>query len=134
MAKTFEEFYEILKQDRRFSTWSAQQTFEKRYNELADEVEELKLALSSNNPKEIEDELGDVLWDTLFLLLIAEEKGYCSVTSVLKNSVEKLKRRKPWIFEGKIHPIEYEEEYWVKAKAEEKRVKLLQNNTNDNKK
>ena len=120
MKESFDELYGIMRLDRRNSPWSKKDTMENRCKELASEVEEVKLAISSNDVQNLKEELGDVLLDLLFLLVIAEEKGMFTAKEVIDGPIAKLKHRKPWIFSGEKLTVEEETKRWHELKAQEK--------------
>lgn len=124
MKEKFEELYESVKKDRRHSNWSKKNTFKQRLDELVNEVEEVKQALEKDDLANLREELGDVLWDVMFLIYMAEEEELFTGKEVISEIIEKFKRRKPWIFENKdIHPDE-EVRLWNEAKKLEKENKL----------
>ncbi|MFH2021361.1 MAG: MazG nucleotide pyrophosphohydrolase domain-containing protein [archaeon] len=114
------EFYEMLKIDRKNSTWSAQNTFETRFDDLSSEIDEIKVALEKKDYENLKEELGDGLWDILFMIILAEEKGLFTFEAVIDNTIKKLKRRKPWIFSGGKLSIEEEKRRWAEMKQIEK--------------
>ena len=118
MKEKFEEFYEMLKLDRKNSAWSRKNTLE-----LKGEVAELGEAIKNNDVENLKEEIGDSIWDLLFLAVIAEEYGYFSMKEVIQTSIEKLKRRKPWIFTGEDLTVEEERKRWKEAKSKEKITK-----------
>ena len=120
MPHKFDTFYDMLKLDRKNSTWSSQNTMESRYDELLGEVQEIKEAIDRNDNLNLKEELGDTLWDLLFLVVLAEEKGLFTSDDIIQSSIDKLKRRKPWIFTGEKLDIAEEHRRWMKAKEIEK--------------
>jgi tetrapyrrole methylase family protein / MazG family protein len=126
MAHKFDEFYEMLKLDRKNSAWSRTNTLESRYDELIDEIKEIRQAIDNNDPENLKEELGDGLWDLLFLVVLAEEKGLFKAEDIIQSSIDKLKRRKPWIFTGEKLDIEEERRRWKEVKLAEKHVKAQQ--------
>jgi NTP pyrophosphatase (non-canonical NTP hydrolase) len=120
MKEKFEEFYEMLKLDRKNSAWSRKNTIEYRFAELKGEISELGEAIKNNDLKNLKEEIGDSFWDLLFLAVIAEEKGYFSMENVIETSIEKLRRRKPWIFTGEDITMDEERKRWEEAKFKEK--------------
>lgn len=120
MKEAFEELLDIAKRNRKYSLWTRNQTSEKYVNEVLSEVNELMKAINSSDNKHIQEELGDVFWDILMLILIAEEEGKVNSKEVLKSVAEKIKRRAPHIFDGRSITIKEEEMTWFKAKEKEK--------------
>ena len=120
MKKRFQELYESLKQDREHSEWSRQHSLETRFRDLQDEVEELGEAIENKGNHEIKDEFGDVLWDLMSCAIIAEDMGMLSLKDVIEHANKKLKRRKPWVFNGKKLSLEDEKREYQEIKGMEK--------------
>lgn len=120
MKERFAEFYSMLALDRRNSAWSRQDTFLHRYEELLSEVKEIKESLDNKDDENFKEEVGDALWDLLFLMVMAEEKGIFTAKEVIEGAIAKLKRRKPWIFTGKKLSIDEEVKRWTEVKKLEK--------------
>lgn len=120
MKDSFQEFYELLKLDRKNSTYSGECTFQTRHAELLSEVAEIAEALEKNDVENLREELGDAFWDLLFLFVIAEEKGLFTAKEVIQDAIDKLKRRKPWILSGKKLTRDEEVARWKETKRKEK--------------
>jgi NTP pyrophosphatase (non-canonical NTP hydrolase) len=121
MKEVFDDFYKMLKLDRQKSFFSKSHNFEDRFLELKKEIDELETALKNKDFKNFEEEIGDCLWDILFLIVIAEEKNLFTAKKVIQNSIDKLKRRKGWLFEGKeMASLEEELRVWNENKRKEK--------------
>jgi tetrapyrrole methylase family protein/MazG family protein len=54
---------------------------------------------SKPDPMDLKKELGDVIWCALTTVLAAEDEGLFTLEEVLTGAREKLRRRKPWIFD-----------------------------------
>lgn len=119
MKERFEELFKILKLDREVSPWSQRDTFAKRHSELVKEIEEIKQAIENKDDENLKEEIGDSLWDLMFLMVVAEEKELFTAKEVIEGAIEKIKRRKPWIFTGEKINLEDEEKLWHEAKAKE---------------
>ena len=120
MKHKLEEFFEILKLDRKNSAWGRQETMENRHKELINEVEEIGSALETGDIQNLKEELGDALWNILFMYVIAEEKNLFSAKESIESAITKMKRRKPWIFTDEIVDIPEEKRRWKEAKRLEK--------------
>jgi NTP pyrophosphatase (non-canonical NTP hydrolase) len=120
MKENFHELYDSLKKDRKISEFSGKHNLETRFKRLKDEVNELGDAISRGNAEDIKDEMGDVFWDIVACSVIAEDKGLFTLKDVLESSNAKLKRRKPWVFEGKRITLEEENKLYKEIKAKEK--------------
>ena len=122
MKEKFEELYNALKLDREKSEWSNSISLKERAEHLKSESEEVLEAIEKNDVKNLHEELGDVLWDLLGVVIIAEEQNGFDIKEVINNALVKLKRRKSWIFEGKRLTLEEEKALWPKIKENEKNI------------
>ncbi|MBW2993187.1 nucleotide pyrophosphohydrolase [Candidatus Woesearchaeota archaeon] len=123
MKESFEELIDIAKRNRKYSPWIKERTSEEYIKEVLSEVNELMQAIEKGDNKNIQEELGDVFWDTLMLTIIAEEEGKVNAKQVIKGVIEKMKRRKPFILDGKEVTTEEEKRVWFEAKEKEKTLK-----------
>lgn len=78
--------------------WDREQTHLSLRPYLLEEAAEAVDALSHGEPKEVADELGDVLLQVAFHAVIAEEAGTFGYKDIETSIVEKLERRHPHIF------------------------------------
>ncbi len=80
------------------SNWSnGSETY---FNELKGELDEVAEELESGRQCYLEDELGDVLWDYLNLLVSLEQEGRISVSQVLERADKKYHERISGIEQG----------------------------------
>jgi len=101
--------------------WDREQTHASLKSFLLEETYELLEAIEGGDPKEMEEELGDLLHQILFHCQIASEQGHFSAEQVITSLKEKLIRRHPHVFSDHSLPdSEAVLQYWVKAKAKEK--------------
>jgi len=125
MKHKFEEMYNNLKLNRKNSNWSKSIEMEKWHEWLAGEVEEVSIALKKDDHENLKEELGDVLHDVMCMVVLAEEKQLFTAKEVIEGAVEKIKRRKPWIFDDNNGlSIEEEKKRWEEAKLKEKKQLL----------
>ena len=120
MKDTLHEFLEMLKLDRQNSAWAKQNTLESRFAELKSEIAEIEQALNKKDMQNLKEELGDALLDLMTLMVIAEDQGHFKAEEAIKEIITKIKRRKPWIFNGEKLTAEQEVERWKEAKKREK--------------
>ena len=78
--------------------WDKEQTRETLKPMLIEEAYEVLDALDAEDPNELKDELGDLLFQVVFHAQIAREKGEFSLADVIDRSHEKMVRRHPHIF------------------------------------
>jgi NTP pyrophosphatase (non-canonical NTP hydrolase) len=121
MKDRFDEFYEILKIDRQNSDFSRKRDLFDLHDHLVGEVEELKQALDNDDGHNVMEELGDVFWNTLMIMIMAEEKYGFTGKDVIEDSLAKIRRRKDHIFDEN-NGLSREEELdkWKKIKVREK--------------
>ena len=92
---------------------------------MISEIEELKEAYEKNDVKNIKEELGDVFYDSLFLLLLAEKENAMNIEEIIKDVREKIERRKPYLFQDmKVDTKEEALKIWNEIKQKEKEMKL----------
>ncbi|GAA6763081.1 MULTISPECIES: MazG family protein [Thermus] len=100
--------------------WDRAQTHESLVPYLLEEASEAADALLGGNPKEMAEELGDVLLQVAFHSVIAEEEGRFAYEDVERAIVEKLIRRHPHVFgEAKAKTPEEVKARWEDLKAQE---------------
>jgi uncharacterized protein YabN with tetrapyrrole methylase and pyrophosphatase domain len=119
----FKSFYDDLLKNRKKCPWSRVQKFDDILPYLDKEVAELKSARINRDNDNLKEEMGDVLWDILFLAIIAEEEFDIRFSDVVKASKEKLRRRKPWVFSDmKVDDAADAMRLWNEAKKKEKEM------------
>jgi tetrapyrrole methylase family protein/MazG family protein len=78
--------------------WDREQTENSLKKYLIEESYEVLEAIESGTPKELREELADLLLQIVFISRIAEEKGAFNFLSVVNELAEKLIRRHPHVF------------------------------------
>ena len=120
MKQDFEELFEFCKNNRRLCPWAKQFKSEEFVKEFLSEANEVKQALDNKDYDNLEEELGDALVDLLTLSVIAEEEGKINTKNIIKRILNKMKERKPYVFEGKQVSLKEAENTFYKAKKEQK--------------
>jgi len=101
--------------------WDAEQTAETIRMYLLEESYEVVDAVESGTPEELCGELGDLLFQILFLARLAEEKEQFDLADVVEGITKKMIHRHPHVF-GSMN-LDTPEEVaanWAKIKREEK--------------
>jgi tetrapyrrole methylase family protein/MazG family protein len=101
--------------------WDKVQTRESLKPYLVEEAYETLEALDNNNPEEIKEELGDLLYQVLFHAKISENKNEFNITDVVESISHKMVHRHPHVF--KEENLETPEEVvtqWEEIKSKEK--------------
>jgi MazG family protein len=78
--------------------WDREQTFDTLKPMLLEEAYEVLEALDSGNREEFCAELGDLLFQVVFLSQMAEEEGSFSICDVIHKIITKMVRRHPHVF------------------------------------
>ncbi|MFC1801101.1 MazG nucleotide pyrophosphohydrolase domain-containing protein [Nanoarchaeota archaeon] len=114
------ELLDLIKTDLELSDWSKALTLKDQHKWFLDEVDELKEALAKEDMENYHEELGDVLWDLLKLILIAEKEGIGAARDIIEDVRKKISTRKPHLLNGKKVSVEEESKIWHEIKAKEK--------------
>jgi tetrapyrrole methylase family protein/MazG family protein len=102
--------------------WDREQTLQSLRPFLLEETYEALEAIDHDDPKALCEELGDVLFEIVFLSCIAEERGEFTLGDVAAGVAAKLVRRHPHVFgEGeKLHDAGAVLVKWEELKAAER--------------
>jgi tetrapyrrole methylase family protein/MazG family protein len=101
--------------------WDQKQTQQDIGRYLLDESYEVLDALHENNPQHIQEELGDLLFQILFIAEIASESGEFSLADVMAAIKEKMIRRHPHVFgDVKVNSVREVKENWQEIKKKER--------------
>lgn len=103
--------------------WDKEQTRETLKPMLIEEAFEVLDALDAEDPAELKDELGDLLFQVVFHSQIARERGEFDLADVIDRSHEKMVRRHPHIFgNADLKTSEDVLKNWEDIKAAEKGI------------
>lgn len=102
--------------------WDQAQTMNSMRSSLLEESCEVIDAIDSDDHSHIKEELGDLLFNTLFLCLLAEKENKASLQEIVQHLNDKLIYRHPHVFGtgDKIATSEAVLEQWDKIKRTEK--------------
>ncbi len=120
MEKELDEFVKLARKTLAECPWANLQDVKSYVKQLTSEAEEVKTAVANNDHENLKEELGDLFWDTLMVMLIAEKEGWFKPKEPLLSLIEKMRRRKPFLFTGRKVTLEEAERMWSEAKAKEK--------------
>ncbi len=120
------KFLEFIEKNKKFCKWLRQTPLEHHIAELESEIRELKEALDKGNKEEIEEEVIDLIYDSFLIFSWLDIKGKIDGKKAFEKFIEKMKGRKPYIFEGREVDPEEAVEIWLRAKEKEgKNVNVL---------
>jgi MazG family protein len=91
---------ELVERLRRECPWDREQTPETLRTYLLEECYEVLDAIDGGLPAALADELGDLLFQILFLARIAEERGWFAIADVAGGITRKMIERHPHVFAG----------------------------------
>ncbi|MEI6222936.1 MAG: MazG nucleotide pyrophosphohydrolase domain-containing protein [bacterium] len=99
-AQTFQKIADLIRELRAPGgcPWDREQTLPKIAPMLLEEVHEVLEALDQGNHEDLADELGDVIWDVVFIAVIAEDEQLFTLEDVLRRLAEKIIRRHPHVW------------------------------------
>lgn len=104
--------------------WDRKQTLSSLAIYLKEETYELLEAITTGKTDEICEELGDVLFQILFIVQLFAEKNVFSFEDVLRHITAKMIRRHPHVFsDGEADSIDDVKQQWARIKREEKQNK-----------
>lgn len=124
-AARFEQLVEIMRtlRSEHGCAWDKQQTVKTLRPFVLQETYELLDALDRDDYAALEHELGDFLFEAVFLAQICEEEGRFSIADSLQSIADKLIRRHPHIFDAQgkasLTPREVKQQ-WEEIKAKER--------------
>lgn len=103
--------------------WDRQQTTQSMAVYLLEEVYELLDAIQSGEPTDVCEELGDVLFQLVFVAHFFKEAGLFDIQDVIRLNAEKMIARHPHVFgEEKIVSAEEVKRRWAAIKRQEKKT------------
>ena len=92
---------------------------------LYEELGEIEDALKNNNDENLKEEIGDLLFTTLFLAKVVEDKGF-NIDEILEKTNKKMIFRHPHVFENpKDVSIEEANKIWKDQKRKEKELNII---------
>lgn len=102
--------------------WDRKQSAETVKNYLLEETYEVVAAVEDDNPGQVCEELGDLLFLIIFLSLMYEEPEAFNINDVMESIAAKLIRRHPHVFGAeRVACAEEVRDRWHKIKREEAR-------------
>ena len=104
--------------------WDKEQTFQTIAPHTIEEAYEVVDAINRSNIPDLEEELGDLLLQVVFLSQIASEDNLFNFNDVVQTITRKLIRRHPYVFsEKRDHSSEEQMDQWEEIKQEERELK-----------
>ncbi len=102
--------------------WDKKQTCNSLMKHLQSECDELLTAIKNDDPNNICEELGDLLYILIMISEINKDLGLFELADVIATINEKLIRRHPHVFAGQAYESEEQlAAQWQAIKAKEKK-------------
>jgi ATP diphosphatase len=79
--------------------WDREQTHQTLAPYLLEETYEVLDAIASGDPASLCEELGDLLFEAVFLAQVSDERGDFGIADALAGAIDKLVRRHPHVFD-----------------------------------
>ena len=125
--QAFQRLLDIMDELREQCPWDRKQTWETLRPLTIEETYELADAILDNDPKAIEEELGDLIMHITFYARIGREKEAFDITSLIHRVCDKLVHRHPHIYgEDKAATAEEVKDNWEKIKLKEGKKSVLE--------
>jgi len=104
--------------------WDLEQTFSTIAPYTIEEAYEVADAIENNDKTSLKDELGDLLFQTVFHAQMAQEEGSFNFSDVVKSISDKMVRRHPHVFgDAEERSADEQTISWERQKAEERTAK-----------
>ncbi len=100
--------------------WTTARTVDEYVEYIRSEADELLSAVANGDRQNIKEELGDLLFNVVVCMLLAERSGSFPAREVMDGVVAKMRRRKPFVFDGTQVTVEEAKRLWAEEKAREK--------------
>ena len=111
--------------------WDQRQTWSSIFPYTLEEVHEVGAAIDSNQPAELCDELGDLLFQIVFYCQVAKEQNQFEFSTVAEAITNKMIRRHPHVFTDKKYSNEREQKAdWEAIKQQEREQKQAKSDDN----
>lgn len=103
--------------------WDRAQTVRDIGQYLLEECYEALEALEGTDPEPLREELGDLLFQIVFVVSIAEERGQFTMEDVLRGIHEKMVRRHPHVFGSRREAVDVDSvrENWLRLKQRDRK-------------
>jgi tetrapyrrole methylase family protein / MazG family protein len=109
--------------------WDQQQKKEDIGKYILEEAYEVVDSLDKSNPQALKEELGDLLFQILFLAEISAESDLFSFSDVMDGINEKMIRRHPHVFgDKKVNSVQEVKDNWQKIKKKERNNENYEDN------
>jgi tetrapyrrole methylase family protein/MazG family protein len=103
--------------------WDRKQTIATMSKYVEEEADEILQAIQKKDYKNLEEEIGDVIFNLVMLTQIASEEKRFTMESVLKPNAKKIKARHTWVFGRDAAKVKTAEDALALWKENKKKIK-----------
>ena len=121
MTDSFETLADAARKVIARCPWTTVRTVEEYVEYIRSDADELVAAVANGDRQNVKEELGDLLFTAVVCMLLAERGGSFPAREVMDGVVAKMRRRKPFVFDGTPVTVEEAKRLWAQEKAREKR-------------
>ena len=121
MTDSFEALADAARKVIARCPWTTARTVEEYVEYIRSEADELSIAVAKGDRENVKEELGDLLFNVVVCMLLAERSGSFPAREVMDGVVAKMRRRKPFVFDGTQVTVKEAKRLWAEEKAREKR-------------
>ena len=114
---------DILRNPLNGCPWDLKQDYMSLSDYPIEESYELQNAIENKDINNIKEELGDLLLQIVLLSQIGKENNDFEFNDVVENTIEKMIRRHPQIFDKNYKNKDLPQDTWEQIKLEEKKTK-----------
>lgn len=101
--------------------WDKEQTLESLIPFIVEESYEVIGAIDAKSPELLKEELGDLLFQIIFICQLAREKKHFNIEDIIAASIDKMIRRHPHVFKKtKVKTSKDVLKYWARIKRKER--------------
>lgn len=115
----YSKFIQFIEKNKKLCRWLRQTSLDYHFKAIESELKELKEALNKNDTEAVEEEIIDLIYVSFLILSWLEIKKKINGKRAFERFIEKMKKRKPYIFENKEIDVKKAVNIWLKAKEKE---------------
>jgi len=113
---------EVVRKLRAECPWDREQTVASTSRHLIEEAYEVADAIAANDNADIAEEVGDLIYQSLFVAVMAEDESRFTLAQVARDAANKFIRRHPHIYgDVKADTVDQVLSNWEQIKSAEKR-------------
>ncbi len=103
--------------------WDRKQTIESLVEHFLNEAQEVKEAIEKKDYENVKEEIGDILFNLIMMVNIAEEDKLFTMKDVLEDVAKKIIERHTWVFgDDKVKTAEEAIQKWKENKKKKRLI------------